>query len=98
MSPGSRSLSIHCAKALKSLVAARAIPGENQRQWEKLKSGWGDRDARGERHFNSFELFVLIFLLVFIVLAFWAAAPKGAMSYRIGGFCAYVRPSVRPAS
>ena len=26
---------------------------------------------------------------------FWAVAPKGAMSYRIGGFCAYVRTSVR---
>ena len=28
---------------------------------------------------------------------FWAAAPKGAMSYRIGGFCAYVRPYVPPS-
>ena len=27
---------------------------------------------------------------------FWAAAPKGAMSYRIGGFCP-VRPYVRPS-
>ena len=26
----------------------------------------------------------------------WAAAPKGAMSYRIGGFCPYVRPYVPP--
>ena len=33
------------------------------------------------------------------VCVFWAAAPKGAMSYRIGGFCpvrTYVRTSVRP--
>ena len=27
---------------------------------------------------------------------FWAAAPKGAMSYRTGGICPYVCPSVRP--
>ena len=35
-------------------------------------------------------------LVLFIRPApFWAAAPKGAMSYRIGGFCAYVRTYVR---
>ena len=28
---------------------------------------------------------------------FWAAAPKGAMSYTTGGFCASVRPYVRPS-
>ena len=27
-----------------------------------------------------------------ILFGFWAAAPKGAMSYRIGEFCASVRP------
>ena len=29
------------------------------------------------------------------VSGFWAAAPKGAMPYRIGGFRAYVRTYVR---
>ena len=45
----------------------------------------------------SMLLLLLLRRRIFLVfLVFWAAAPKGAMSFRIGGFCpvrTYVRPS-----
>ena len=40
-------------------------------------------------------------LTFFLILRFWAAAPKGTMSCRTGGFCPvcpYVRPSPPQAS
>ena len=49
---------------------------------------------------GSISIFIApLFFSPSLLILFWAAAPKGAMSYRIGGFCpvrTYVRPSVRP--